>query len=320
VIGAWYVSSDIASAMSVCVLPSPVSKIGPMSMKTSMPTGTAGLPCVCPEPLINQFRWPSSETQRCIVSPLASPQNGESAAHAETPDGATEASRASSDHHVDAKVRLRKLCVQLPHVKYPAGRSLFRQGDPADAIFYVATGQLHRTIMTEKGDERLVARLGPGDFCGEECMAHQAYRTTSALVVEDADIVRIDRGLMPRLLHDWPDLATAFTAYLLSHCLETESALIDQLVGSVEQRLTRVLLRLANVGASERHSGVISNVKQDMLAGMVGTTRQRVNYFLNKFRKLGLIDYGGSSNRGQIVVHAALRRMGAKHTDDPGTS
>lgn len=288
-------------------------------MKTSMPTGTAGLPCACPEPLTTQFRWPSSETQRCIVSPLARAQNGKSAARAETADSAAEASRASSDHHADAKALLQKLCVQLAHVRYPAGRSLFRQGDPADAIFYVAAGQLHRTIMTEKGDERLVARLGPGDFCGEECLAHQTYRTTSTLVVEHADIVRIDRDLMPRLLHDWPDIASAFTAYLLSHCLETESALIDQLVGSVEQRLARVLLRLANVGAGERHAGVISNVKQDMLAGMVGTTRQRVNHFLNKFRKLGLIDYGGSSNRGQIVVHGALRRMGAKHGDVLGT-
>lgn len=285
-------------------------------MKTSTPTGKAGLPCACPEPLIAQFRWPSSETQRCVVSFLARPQNGESAARAETADRAAEASRASSDHHADAKALLQKLCVQLPHVKYTAGRSLFRQGDPADAIFYVVSGRLHRTIITEKGDERLVALLGPEDFCGEECLAHQAYRTTSALVVEDADIVRIDRGLMPRLLRDWPDLASAFTAYLLSHCLETESALIDQLVGSVEQRLARVLLRLANVGADERHSAVISNVKQDMLAGMVGTTRQRVNHFLNKFRKLGLIDYGGLSNRGQIVVHAALRQM--DHVDDPG--
>lgn len=288
-------------------------------MKTSMPTGKSGLPCACPEPLITQFRWPSSATQRCIFSPVARPQNRKSAARAETADRAAEASRASSDRHVDAKAPLQKLCVQLAHVKYPAGRSLFQQGDPTDAIFYVVSGRLHRTIMTEKGDERLVALLGPKDFCGEECLAHQAYRTTSARVVEDAHIVRIDRGLMPQLLRDWPDFASAFTAYLLSHCLETESALIDQLVGSVEQRLTKVLLRLANVGAGERHSGVISNVKQDMLAGMVGTTRQRVNHFLNKFRNLGLIDYGGSSNRGQIVVHAALRRMGAKHADDPGT-
>lgn len=289
-----------------------------MSMKTSMSTGTAGAPCACPEPLTTQFRWPSSDTQRCIASPLVRTQKGGSSARAQTADRAAEASPAAPDHGADAKALLRKLCVQLAHVKYPAGRSLFRQGDPADALFYIASGRLHRTIMTEKGDERLVALLGPEDFCGEECLAHQPYRTTSALVVEGADIVRIDRGLMPRLLHDWPDLAIAFTAYLLSHCLETESALIDQLVGSVEQRLARILLRLANVGEGERHSGIISKVNQDMLASMVGTTRQRVNYFLNKFRKLGLIDYGRASNRAQIVVHAALRRMGDKHADDPG--
>lgn len=162
--------------------------------------------------------------------------------------------------------------------------------------------------MTEKGNERLVAILGPGDFCGEECLTRQPYRTTSATVVEDADVVRIDKSSMSRLLRDWPDFAGAFTTYLLSHCLETESALIDQLAGSVEQRLRRVLLKLSNIGEGERHSGTISHVKQEMLAAMIGTTRQRVNYFLNKFRKLGLIDYGETFDSGQILVHARLGR------------
>ncbi len=130
---------------------------------------------------------------------------------------------------------------------------------------------------------------------------------TSAIVVQDAEIARIDKSSMPRLLRDAPDLASAFTTYLVSHCLETESALIDQLVGSVEQRLRRVLLKLANIGEGDRHAGIISNVKQEMLASIVGTTRPRVNYLMNKFRKLGLIDYRRTSNRGQILVHARLR-------------
>lgn len=279
-------------------------------MKTFMPIGSGRLPCACPQPLTSHLPCPSSDTRQGSASPLVRAQAGRSSARTATVDRAAENSPASQAHHADAKAALRKLCVQLPHANYAAGRSLFRQGDPADAIFYIASGRLHRTIITEKGDERLVALLGPEDFCGEESLADQAYRTTSALVVENADIVRIDKGLMPRLLRDWPDLDSAFTTYLLTHCLKTESALIDQLVGSVEQRLTRTLLRLANVSEGETHLGIISNVKQDMLAGMVGTTRQRVNYFLNKFRKLGLIDYGGSSNRGQIVVHGALRRTG----------
>jgi CRP-like cAMP-binding protein len=201
---------------------------------------------------------------------------------------------------------LRKLCIQFPHVRYASGRALFRQGDPADAFFYVASGRLHRTITTEKGNERLVAIVREQDFCGEECLARQRYRTTSAIVAEDAEIVRLDKGSMPLLMRDWADFADAFTASLLSHFLEAEAALIDQLVGSVEQRLRRILLKLANVGNGDRQVGVIPNVKQEMLAGLVGTTRPRVNYFLNKFRRLGLIQYGGTSSRGAIRVHAAL--------------
>ena len=205
---------------------------------------------------------------------------------------------------------LAKLCVQFPHMRYSAGRPLFRQGDAADAIFYIGYGQVHRLVTTEKGDDRLVAILGPGAFCGEECLANKPYRTTSAVVVEDAEIARIERSLMPNLLREWPDLAGAFTAFLVAHRLETEAALIDQLVGSAEQRLARVLLKLANVGNGSRDFGITSNVKQEMLANLIGSTRPRVNYFLNKFRRLNLIEYGGHLPPGTIKVHTRLRRMG----------
>jgi CRP-like cAMP-binding protein len=215
---------------------------------------------------------------------------------------------------IDARTLLRKL-IQFPRVKYASGRALFRQGDPADAFFYVASGSLYRTITTEKGNERLVAIVGEKDFCGEECLAGRRYRRTSAIVVEEAEIVRIDKGLMPVLMHDWADFADAFTASLLSHFFETEAALIEHLVGSVELRLRRVLLKLAHVGKNDRQVGVISNVKQEMLAGLVGTTRPRVNYFLNRFRRLGLIEYGGTSDRGTIRVHAALGQTREKAWD-----
>lgn len=279
-------------------------------MKTSMPTRQDGLPCVCPEPLTAQFRRRYTEIQPCVAPPLA--QDRTSAA--ESIERPLEAGTAPPAGHADAKALLRKLCVQLPHVKYGAGRALFRQGDPADAIFYVGAGRLHRIITSENGEDRLVAILGPQDFCGEESLTGSLRRTTSAIVVEGAEIVRIDRSLMPRLLSDWPDLASAFTSYLISHCLETESALIDQLFGSVEQRLRRVLLRLANVGEGEGRSGTISNVRQMMLADMVGTTRPRVNHLLNKFRKLGLIDYGRAFKDGEILVHAGLGQMGEKRS------
>jgi CRP-like cAMP-binding protein len=201
----------------------------------------------------------------------------------------------------------RKPCVQFPHVKYAAGETLFRQGDPADAIFYIGSGRLHRLITTERGDERLISILRARDFCGEESLTHRLYRSTSAVVVEDAEIFRIDKGLMPGLLRDSPDLAGAFTTFLLSHCLATESALVDQLFESVEQRLRRVLWKLANFEENGDKSRIVSGVRQQMLADMVGTTRPRVNTLLNKLRELGLIDYGGTRRNGDIVVHRRLR-------------
>jgi len=286
-------------------------------MKISMPTRQEGLSCACLEPLTAQFRRRFAETQTCIAPPFVQDQKHKPPPAAGSGEHPLAAGAAPPDRHPDARALLRKLCVQFPHARYAAGRALFRQGDPADAIFYVGSGRLHRTITSENGEDRLVAILGPRDFCGEESLTRCLRRATSAVVVEDAEVVRIDRSLMPRLLSDWPDLASAFTSYLISHCLQTESALIDQLFGSVEQRLRRVLLRLANVGEGESRSGTILNVRQMMLADMVGTTRPRVNYLLNKFRKLGLIDYGGAFKDGEILVHAGLGRMGEQQS---GTS
>lgn len=277
------------------------------AMRSSTSIAQHGLPCACPEPLTSQLRRRLSETQQCVASPFAQTESRGTRATAHGHELGTPPA-----HHFDARALLRKLCIQFPHVRYASGRALFRQGDPADAFFYVASGRLHRTITTEKGNERLVAIVREQDFCGEECLARQRYRTTSAIVAEDAEIVRIDKGLMPFLMRDWADFADAFTASLLSHCLETEAALIDQLIGSVEQRLKRVLLKLATVGNNDRQVGVIFNVKQEMLAGLVGTTRPRVNYFLNKFRRLGLIEYGETSSRGEIRVHAALDQTTGK--------
>lgn len=201
------------------------------------------------------------------------------------------------------------LSAKIPPTKYPAGRILFRQGDWPDAVYYIGYGRLHRTITTKRGDDRLVAILGPGDFCGEDCLGNIPYRMTSAVVVEDAKVIRIEKNTMDKLRRDWPDFADAFTSFLLMHGLETEAALIDQHLGSVEQRLGRVLLKLANAGSSAADPGTILNVKQEMLAGLVGTTRPRVNYFLTKFRRLGLIDYGGAFRPGVIRVSNRLRQF-----------
>jgi CRP/FNR family cyclic AMP-dependent transcriptional regulator len=202
-----------------------------------------------------------------------------------------------------------RLCARYSPTKYPAGRMLFSQDDFADAIYYVGNGRLHRTITTKRGDERLVTILGPGDFCGEDCLGHTRRRTTSAVVVEDAKVVRIERAEVDRLRRGWPDFADAFMSFLLTHGLGTEAALIDHLVGSVEQRLGRVLMKLANAEGGACSPGTILNVKQDMLARLVGTTRPRVNYFLTKFRRLGLIDYGGALKPGSIKVSNRLGQV-----------
>lgn len=197
---------------------------------------------------------------------------------------------------------LKRLCVQIPNAKFASKHVLFRQGEVADSVFYIGSGRIHRLITTEKGNERLVAILGSGDFCGEECLTAQPLHTTSALVVEAAEIVRIDRGTMVRLLHESTAFADGFTAFLLSRHLKTEAALIDQLVGSVEQRLRHVLVTLANTQVNVSGTDVITNVKQEMLAALVGTTRPRINHFLNNFRKLGLIEYGRPLPQGAIRV------------------
>lgn len=154
-----------------------------------------------------------------------------------------------------------ELSVRIQSAKYAAGRIVFRQGDPADAVFLIGHGSLHRAIMTERGDDRLVAILGPGDFCGEDCLIHKQYRMTTAIVVADAEVIRIEKNLMEKLRLNCPRLADAFTSFLLTHSLETEAALIDQFVGSAEQRLGRVLLKLANVGDNDREPGVVLNVR-----------------------------------------------------------
>lgn len=282
-------------------------------MKSPTPTGHEALPSGCPQQLTTQLSRRHPNAQRCPAEP-----NARTTDHQLPPvsDRTEHTAQASMAHQESARAHLRRLCVRFPLVKYSAGRTLFRQGDEADAIFYIGYGRLHRTIMTERGNERLLGILGSGDFCGEECLGHMRIRTTSAVVVEDAGIARIDKGVMAHLLREWPELMDAFTAFLLEHSLEIEAALIDQLVGPAEQRLRRVLLRLAGVGKDGRKTGTISNVKQEMLASLIGTTRQRVNYFLNKFRRMGLIDYGVGFSPGAIQVHCSLQREGLSDARD----
>lgn len=273
-------------------------------MKSDIPTTQDAPPCACPEPLTYQLRRSYSETRQC---PAMTPARQALPPAAEAVGSSRRPPSAATSKWAWTAGAIRRLCVGLPKGRYPTGHTLFRQGEPGDSIFYIGSGRIHRTVTTKKGYERLVAILGPGDFCGEECLGRTPCHSTSAVVVEDAEIARIDRALMSRL-YDRSDLAHAFSTFLLTHTLETEAALIDQLVGSAEQRLRRTLLRLARIESLGADSGTISNVKQETLASLVGTTRPRINYFLNKFRKRGWIDYGRQVGLGAIQVHPKLKQ------------
>ncbi len=178
---------------------------------------------------------------------------------------------------------------------------VFRQGDAADAVFYIETGKVEITIVSNQGKEGVIALLGPGDFLGEGCLSGQPHRLASAVAMTALSLVRIEKQAMIRRLHEDKDFSEKFMAFLMTRNIQIEADLVDQLFNSSEKRLARVLLLLANFDGEGQLRPIVPRVSQDMLAARVGTTRSRVNQFMNKFRKLGLIEYNG-----YIKVHAGL--------------
>ena len=178
---------------------------------------------------------------------------------------------------------------------------IFTQGDVADAVFYIQSGQVKLTVVSARGKEAVIAILGAQAFLGEGCLTGQPRRIATATALTDCALMRIEQAAMTHVLHAEPAFAALFTAYLLSRNSRIEEDLIDQLFNSSEKRLARVLLLLAHFGKEGKAELVIPQVSQETLAEMIGTTRSRVNYFLNKFRKLGFIDYNG-----ELRVHSAL--------------
>jgi CRP/FNR family transcriptional regulator, cyclic AMP receptor protein len=183
----------------------------------------------------------------------------------------------------------------------PKKHSLFSQGDPADAVFYILAGKVKLTVVSQQGKEAVIAILEPGAFFGESCLAGQTVRTATATAVDDCSIVRVDKGAMIRVLHEEPTFAELFMTYLLAHTIRIEEDLVDQLFNSSEKRLARILLLLAHFGKEGKPEAVIPKISQETLAEMIGTTRSRVSFFMNKFRKLGFIDYNG-----ELRVHSSL--------------
>ena len=178
---------------------------------------------------------------------------------------------------------------------------LYSQGDAADAVFYIQGGKVKLTVVSEQGKEAVVAILEQGSFFGESCLAGQIVRSATATALEDSSIMRIDKDAMIRMLHEKPAFAELFMSYLLAHSIRIEEDLVDQLFNSSEKRLARVLLLLAHFGKEGKPEPVVAKVSQETLAEMIGTTRSRVSYFMNKFRKLGFINYNGG-----LHVHSSL--------------
>ena len=178
---------------------------------------------------------------------------------------------------------------------------LFSQGEAAEAVFYIQAGKIKLTVVSQQGKEAVVAILGRGGFLGEGCLAGQLVCMATATALEDSTIVRIDKLAMIDALHNEPTFAALFLAYLLARNIRIQQDLVDQLFNSSEKRLARLLLLMAHFGKEGKPETVIPKISHGMLAEMVGTTRSRVSFFLNKFRKLGFIDYNG-----ELHVHSSL--------------
>jgi CRP-like cAMP-binding protein len=196
-------------------------------------------------------------------------------------------------------------------IKFRRDQVLFAQGEPADSVFYIQDGRTRITVLSGQGREAVVALMAAGGFCGEGCLAGQAVRMASVVAMTDGAATRIDKSSVVRMLHDNPEFSELFTKHLLARNIRVEADLVDQLFNSSEKRLARLLLLLANFGEEGKSEIVIPPVSQEMLARMIGTTRSRVSLFMNKFRRLGFIDYNGT-----LKVRRSLLNM-VQHEDHP---
>ncbi len=186
-------------------------------------------------------------------------------------------------------------------VKYRARETVFSQGSPADVVYYVLKGKVKLVVVSEQGKEAVVALHGPDEFFGEGCLTGQPRRLASAVALSDCEMMRLEKADMVRALYEEPAFSQFFIDHLLTRTLRVEEDLVDQLFNSSERRLARTLLLLANFDKAGIPQPIIGKISQETLAGIVGTTRSRISKFMNKFRKLGLIDYNG-----QIIVHNSL--------------
>ena len=187
------------------------------------------------------------------------------------------------------------------NVVYRVNDRVFSQGEAADAVFYIKAGKVKLAVLSKQGKEAVVAILKEGDFLGEGCLAGQQVRMATAVAISECSIMRIEKAAVIKLLHEEPVFSELFMAHLLSRNIKVEEDLVDQLFNSSEKRLARVLLLLANFGKESKTEPLIPKISQETLAGIVGTTRSRVSFFMNRFRKLGFIEYNGG-----LKIHSSL--------------
>ena len=205
----------------------------------------------------------------------------------------------------DPKTFLGKIGDGRSNALYQNGQIIYSQGSTADAVFYVQSGKVKKSIVSEQGKEAVVAILGTDDFFGEACLAGQTKRLATVTAMTSSLIVRLEKAAIIKVIHQEPAFSEKLIAHLLSRSIRVEADLVDQLFNSSEKRLARMLLLLANFGKEVTPEPIIAKISHETLAEMIGTTRSRVSYFMNKFRDLGFIAYGDGIESG-IEVHASL--------------
>ncbi len=213
----------------------------------------------------------------------------------------TSRAAAKQRHDFDPNAFLATIGEGRKFVLFPKKQAIFAQGDAADAVFYIQEGKVRLTVVSSNGREATIGILTDGDFCGEGCLAGQPLRMGSAITMTECAVLRIDKKAMMEALHREHEFSDLFVAYLLARNIRYEEDLVDQLFNSSEKRLARVLLLLAHFGKEGKPEIVIPKISQETLAEMVGTTRSRVSFFMNRFRKLGFIHYNGG-----LQVHSSL--------------
>ena len=243
---------------------------------------------------MNIFRdWNSDTVFRSVVRDRSTP---------EKPVMASPTKSAKKSGNFDPRKFLATIGEGRKVVGLPKKQTIFTQGDPADAVFYIQEGKVRLTVVSKAGKEATLGILSKGEFFGEGGLAGQALRMGSATAATDCELLRIDKKAMMLALHREHAFSDLFVAYLLARNIRYEEDLVDQLFNSSEKRLARLLLLLAHFGKEGAPETVIPKMSQETLAEMIGTTRSRVSFFMNRFRKLGFLDYGESG----LQVHSSL--------------